>query len=205
MRYFSKVILGFFVLSFCLQSLSATDSGEPVSVSFQSLKECFPELAQDSFKKEIKLDLLRDKIDNTFLTISSKLRYRRVSFLNAKKDKMRLTLRAIPVKNKKYDYEMMLEKSDEKGLWQSQEIPAGHRRNPSQKDINSYISNMDILVDEDSFLDTKLNQISMGYVRQERSVQDLRLEDPKGFRTLSCENQTERGVVCACQVQKPIK
>lgn len=172
---------------------------EPISQSFLSIKKCYKDLATDEFQHEIDLNALKDKVDQIYLTTKTDLRYRKFTFLDGE-DIKRLTIRAGSRHGKAaFEYEMRLEKIDGKGTATEIEIPAQHRKNPTQSDINSYIMNAKTQLDETSFIDTKLNGMILTYRRHFKQIQDLELKDKQSQHTLTCENQKNLGVVCTCK------
>ena len=184
---------------------SVSQMSTPISQSFQSIKKCYPDLASSEVARSeitgsLELGRLKDKIDHVYFTTKSALRYRKMSFEDLQKDTKRLTIRRTnSIKNHKFEYEMILEKIDEKGMFTDIEIPVKHRKNPKQADINTYILNSVIKKDETSFIDTKLNGFILTYQRNFLDVVELELRDSRGLRTLTCENQKNLGVVCTCK------
>ncbi len=182
-------------------TVSTTQSQQPISKSFTSIQTCFPALARDEFKQSIDLNRLKARIDDFDLTVKSTLRFRRLSFLTpGGKVTHRLTIRAQPQKNQVFDYEMVLEKLDPAGGVPVEiEIPRHHRKNPKQSDISSYLYDADLKLEETSFVESKMNGHILVFGRHFTEVQDLELRDAKGSRTLTCENQKNLGVVCTCK------
>jgi hypothetical protein len=173
----------------------------PISRSFESLKKCYPILANDEFKQSVDLDRLKEKIDNFDFTVKSTLRYRRLTYIpQGGTETHRLTIRALTKKGSQYSYEMFLEKmGPTDGVPTELEIPLKQRKNPKQADINTYIFDADLKLEETSYVDTKLNGHTLIYSRQFKKVYDLVLKDSKGVHTLTCENQKNLGVVCTCK------
>lgn len=173
----------------------------PISRSYESVKTCFPGLASEDFKQSVDLDHLKEKIDNFDFTVKSTLRYRRLTFIpQGGSETRRLTIRALAKKGAQYNYEMFLEKMNPPdGAPTEIEIPPKQRNNPKQADISSYIFDVDLKLEETSYVDTKLNGHVLIYSRQFKNVNDLVFKDSKGVRTLTCENQKNLGVVCTCK------
>jgi hypothetical protein len=91
-----------------------------------------------------------------------------------------------------------VDKLDVKGVGTPLEIPQSQRINPKQKDLDSYFLDQEVIEDEYSYYDTKLNNVSMSYKRNFKDVFEIELADPRGHRRILCEDKRATGIVCTC-------
>jgi hypothetical protein len=175
---------------------------QPVSVSYTQLTKCFPELKNEAWVRKVDLNELKEEIDSHFVTTQSLLRLREVWLRTPQTEvQKRLRLAARPSSQKgpeKFDYVLTLEKLDSKGGGTNIEIPAAHRVNPTQKDLNSYFINEEVTRDESSFYETKLRGLTLSYKKNFKTVSEIELKDPKGARRVFCDDQKDLGIVCTC-------
>ncbi len=173
-------------------------SAKPVSVSYQNLVTCFPELTDSRLSFKVDLNSLKDLIDDKFITSNSLLRQRKVQYLDAKGQQSILILRTKRVGARKLRTELILQRVDEKGVVTDQKLTENQRINPKQEIVNGLLLGAALQSDEFSYLDSKLNGVSLVYSRNFKIVQDLELTDKAGNRSLTCENQKNLGIICTC-------
>lgn len=171
---------------------------KPVSVSYTNIVKCFPALKNEAQTLKVDLNVLKDDIDRAFVTSQSLLRYRQVILKDSLGTQKRLKLSAKPGKKGKFNYLLSLEKLDAKGAGTPIEIPASQRINPTQKDLDQYFLNQEVLQDERSYFDTKLNGHGLSFKRGFQKIFELELSDEKAHQRLLCEDKNELGVVCTC-------
>lgn len=172
---------------------------KPVSVSYENLLSCYPELKNDALSLKVDLNLLKEEMDRRYVTTSSLLRYRQVILKDGSGQERRLKLAAKPAKRSKFNYALSVEKLDPATKAGTPvEIPSSQRINPKQKDLDTYFLNNDILEDERSYFDTKLNGKTLSFKRQFQKVIELELMDVGTKKRLFCEDKKELGVVCTC-------
>lgn len=147
---------------------------------------------------KVDLSLLKDEIDRKFVTSQSLLRYRQVILKDGSGQQKRLKLAAKPAKKGLFNYVLSLEKLDAKKAGTSIEIPQSQRINPKQKDLDHYFLNQDVVEDERSYFDTKLNGMSLSFKRNFQNVFELELSDSRKSKRFFCEDKNELGVVCTC-------
>jgi hypothetical protein len=177
----------------------AEDSEKPVSLSYLNLTKCFPELKNEAWTKKVDLNQLKEQADQKFVTSQSVLRYRQAHLKDPSGEEKRLRLAASKVPKKgKFVYTLSLDKLDDKGAGTTLELPASQRTNPSQKILDQYFLNQEVLEDEYSYFDTKLNGMSMSYKRNFQNLFEVEISDPRGHRKLFCEEQKSLGVICSC-------
>jgi hypothetical protein len=163
-----------------------------------NLIKCYPELKNESLALKVDLNQLKSEIDRKFVTSQSLLRYRQVILKDPNGLQKRLKISAKPAKKSKFNYLLSLEKLDSKGAGTPFELPLPQRLNPSQKDLDQYFLDQDVLEDERSYFDTKLNGLSLSFKRKFDSVFELELSEVSMKRRLVCEDQKDLGIVCTC-------
>jgi hypothetical protein len=181
-----------------LQSLATSAKETPVSLSYLNVVKCFPELKNDQWTLRVDLNQLKDQADRQFATAKSLLRYRQALLQDVAGHQKRLRLAAKPVKKGRVTYALTLDKLDAKGAGTPVEVPLAQRTNPSQKDLDLFFLNQEVIDDETSYFDTKLNGISMSYKKNLKEVFELEISDPRARRRLFCEDQKSLGKVCSC-------
>ena len=189
-----------FVMVFCCAfGIAAPVLAEkPVSLSYLNLTKCYPELKNEALALKVDLNQLKDDIDRKYVTSQSLLRYRQVILKDASGQQKRLKLSAKPAKKSKFNYLLSLEKLDSKGAGTPVDIPQSQRINPTQKDLDQYFLNQDVLEDEHSYFDTKLNGLTLSFQRNFQNVFALELSDSRANKRLVCEDKKELGIVCTC-------
>ncbi|WP_413569839.1 hypothetical protein ACLWBD_05075 [Bdellovibrio sp. HCB117] len=171
---------------------------KPVSVSYENLMRCFPELQDEQLSFKVDLNRLKDISDEKFVTSQSQLRQRKIHYLDAEKQAMNLILRTKFSGAKKMDTELTLQQVDEKGVVTNVGLTANQRINPKQDIINNFLLNATIKSDEYSYNDTKLNGVVATYKRNFKEVEEYELHDKPNKRSVSCEKQKDLGIICTC-------
>lgn len=171
---------------------------KPVSVSYTNLLKCFPNLKNDAQSLKVDLNVLKDDIDKRYVTSQSLLRYRQVLLKDSLGQQKRLKLSAKPAKKGKVSYLLSIEKLDDKGAGTTVDVPVSQRTNPTQKDLDPYFLNQDVVEDERSYFDTKLNGQTVSFKRNFDKVFELEFSDARARQRLLCEDKNAVGVVCTC-------
>lgn len=170
----------------------------PVSVSYENVIRCFPELKDEKLSFKVDLDLLKDVIDRQFVTLESVLRQRKVNYLDSEQQEHNLILRTkTPIVAKK-ETELILQQVDAKGIITDVRLTNNQRWNPKQETINNFLLNSKIKSDEFLYNDTKLNGIAAAYTKNFKEVQEIRLTDAPKDRSISCEKRSDLGIICTC-------
>jgi hypothetical protein len=147
----------------------------------------------------VDLNQLKDEADRKFVTSQTLLRYRQAVLKDVSGQQKRLRLAAGKnAKKGKFDYALTLEKLDAKGAGTLVELPSAQKLNPTQKDLDQYFLNQEVLEDEYSYFDTKLNGMSMSYKRGFKDLFEIEISDPRGRRRVFCEDKKSLSVVCTC-------
>lgn len=171
---------------------------KPVSVSYTNMLKCFPNLKNDAQSLKVDLNVLKEDIDKRYVTSQSLLRYRQVLLKDSLGQQKRLKLSAKPAKKGKVSYLLSIEKLDDKGAGTLVDVPLSQRTNPTQKDLDQYFLNQDVIEDERSYFDTKLNGQTVSFKRNFDKVFELELSDARARQRLLCEDKNAVGVVCTC-------
>jgi len=183
------------ISAFCVQAL-ATE--KPVSMSYKSVIQCFPVLKDPSNSAKIDLSLLRETIDDHFITSSSVLLLREVHFKSDDGQEQRLKLQLKDPRFVPHQYTLSLQNIDDKGVLTDVKLPDAQRVNPKQEVINELLYGKNVISDDFTYLDTKLNNITMKVRRHFKELEELDLLDPRGNHHLFCEKQKDLGIICTC-------
>lgn len=170
---------------------------KPVSVSYENLVRCFPELQNEDLSFKVDLNKLKEVADEKFVTAQSQLRQRKVRYLDADNNSMILTL-TTTVHGLKAETELALQSVDEKGVITDNSLTKNQRINPKQDIINSFLLNATVKSDEYSYNDTKLNGVKAFYRRDFKEIVEYDLDEKAGNRSVNCEKQKDLGIICTC-------
>ncbi|WP_255490017.1 hypothetical protein [Bdellovibrio sp. KM01] len=170
----------------------------PVSVSYENVLKCFPELKDDSLAFKVNLTKLKELADEKFVTIRSQLRQRKVNYLDADKQEFNLILKNETTSIKKPKIELTVQKVQADGVLTDIALTKNQRTNPKQEIINGFLLNSTIRSDVYSYLDTKLNGVSSTYKRNFHEVTEFNLEGSARKRSLSCSSESQLGIICTC-------
>jgi hypothetical protein len=171
---------------------------KPVSISYENLTRCFPELQDEGLSFKVDLNLLKDVIDKKFVTIQSVLRQRKINYLDSERQSMNLILRTQTPMGKKKETELILQQVDSKGVITDVKLTKNQSLNPKQETINNFLLNSTIKSDEYLYNDTKLNEVTALYSKNFKEVQDIQLVDKLLQRSISCEKRSDLGIICTC-------
>ncbi|UOF02698.1 hypothetical protein [Bdellovibrio reynosensis] len=186
------------LLIFLAPLVSSAEGIKPISVSYENLMRCFPELQDESLSFKVDLNRLKELIDEKFVTSQSQLRQRKVHYLDAEKQAMNLILRTKFMGHKKMDTELFLQQVDAKGVVTDIRMTGNQRINPKQDVINNFLLGATIKSDEYSYNDTKLNGIHSTYRRNFKDIEEYELTDKANRRSILCEKKPELGTICTC-------
>lgn len=169
----------------------------PVSVSYQNLVRCFPELADERLSFKVDLNRLKEIANEKFVTSQSQLRQRKIRFVDPENKIMVLTL-SNKFSGKTVKTELSLQKVDDKGILSDIKLLDTQRINPTQDTINGFLLNGTIKVDEYFYHDTKLNGLASTYRQNFKNVEEYELIDRWHNRSIVCENKPDLGIICTC-------
>lgn len=173
-------------------------AAKPVSVSYENLIRCFPELKDEGLSFKVDLNRLKELIDEKFVTSQSQLRQRKIHYVDADQQRMNLILRTDFKATKKMSTQLILQKVDEKGLVTDLKLTKNQASNPKQEVINNFLLGATIKSDEYSYHDTKLNGLFSTYRRNFKEVVEVELSDKPRRRSVLCEKRDELGIICTC-------
>lgn len=187
------------LISLCLSQSLAEEKEKPVSLSYLNIIKCFPGLKNDQWSTKVNLNQLKDEADRKFVTTQSLLRYRQVLLKDSHTgQKKRLRLSGKTAKKGKPSYTLTIDKLDEKGAGVPVSLPQAQRVDPSQKVLDPYFLEQEVLEDEYSYFDTKLNGMSLSYKRNFNELFELEISALRPRRRVLCEDKKSMGVVCTC-------
>lgn len=178
--------------------VAGAPSAKPVSVSYDNLVRCFPELKDDKLSFKVDLNVLKEIADERLVTSQSQLRQRKIHYLNAEGEGMNLILRTKFRGYKKMETELILQKVDEKGVVTDIKLTENQRINPKQEVINNLLLGGVVKADEYSYNDTKLNDIISTYRRNFKEIEEISIVDKANLRTILCEKKSDLGIICTC-------
>lgn len=171
---------------------------KPVSVSYENVVRCFPELQDEKLSFKVDLNRLKEIIDEKFVTSQSQLRQRKIHYLDVDKQPTNLILRTQFEGARKMETVLSLQQIDEKGVVTDIKLTGNQRINPKQDTINNFLLNGTIKSDEYSYNDTKLNDVVSTYRRNFKDVEEIELVDKPNKRSILCEKKSDLGIICTC-------
>ncbi|MGZ3775287.1 MAG: hypothetical protein ACXVCY_09455 [Pseudobdellovibrionaceae bacterium] len=174
------------------------ENAKPVSVSYENLLLCFPELRDQKLSFKVDLNRLKELVDEKFVTVQSEMRQRKVLYVGADGKTMSLTYQNKYLSGKKVNSQLILEKIDEKGVYTDVKLPENQTNNPKQEVINNLLLYVNIKSDDYSYYDTKLNGVYSTYDLNFKDVQDYELIDAGHNRSVLCEKKSQLGIICTC-------
>jgi hypothetical protein len=195
-----KLELFFFIMSAFVAITPANayaQKNKPVSLSYEQVVQCFPELHNDKLAAKMDLNLLKEVIDEKFITSQSQLRQRKVRYLDADDHLNNLILRSKFAAGKKQSTTLTLQRVDDKGVVTDVKLPDNQRINPKQETVNGFLEGAQIQRDDWSYIDTKLNRVVSTYRRNFKSIEELELSAPSKKRSVSCYIEQDL-VICTC-------
>lgn len=196
---FSRIFLVLpFITVGSVSFAAPTSKAKPISISYENLTRCFPELRDESLSFKVDLNRLKEVMDEKFVTSQSQLRQRKIQYTDAENQLMNLILRNTFKGEKKVESELLLQMIDEKGVVTDVKLTDNQRLNPKQDIINNFLLNATIKSDEYSYIDTKLNELVSTYRRNFKEIQEIDLVDHPNQKSISCEKQKDLGIICTC-------
>lgn len=186
-----------FLMAIVLGSLLAEASPfKPVSVSYEDVVRCFPELANEKISSGVNLDILKDLVDQKFVSTESWLRSRKIRYKREGGEVQVLTLTL--KQQAPRSYELRLEKLDPKEGLKEISLSQAQRINPSQKQIDQFLTDATVQLDESAYEASKAQGLGMSTVRGLQGIQQLELRDPAHKKSISCNQEKDLGAICTC-------
>ena len=170
-----------------------------VSVSYVSVVNCFPELKDERLSNKFNLNELKEKIDSKYVTTLSQMLSRVITYSELTGERKRISMVTDIKKIGKPDIIVSMEKFDDAKMTQPMETPANLKKNPPQKELNAFLTNVKIESDIMLFNDSKYHNLKMKYQKDRLKILDLELNDPNLKVTLSCDERPDLGIVCTCK------
>ncbi len=171
---------------------------KPVSISYQKVRECFPEIKDEKLSFKVELARLKELVDAQFLSTKSQLRMRKVRFQDADRQTKILILRNISLPKGRVETQMSLQLVDAKGVQTDLTLTRNQSLNPKPDLVNAFLSGNKVISDETWHNDTKLKGVSASYRLNFKDIEEYELQDPLAKRSLSCSVQSELGIICTC-------
>lgn len=173
---------------------------KPVSVSYESVIKCFPELTDEAMSFKVDLSKLKERIDSIFATDRTLLKSRIVRFRDAGGlRRLQLEQKSDPKKPLQLPFlEARWETIADDGTAMTWTAPHLKTR-PTLMEINQALAKGTIESDERIDLDTKLRGMTVLTRRNQAKVVDLKFEDKPNKKVLSCEDKADFGSICICR------
>ncbi len=170
----------------------------PVSISYDKLVLCFPELADEGLSFKVDLDHLKEVIDEKFVSTDMQMRQRRVKFEDMSGQSMILNIQNTFVGKRKIKSELSLQKINEKGELKEQPLTMAQRMNQNLNFVDELLMSGKVRSDETSYVDTKPRGMISRYQKNFKQVQEISLADKIKERSISCEKRADLGIICTC-------
>lgn len=188
----------FFLSELFLIGVAYAQPVKPVSISYDKLVLCFPELADEGLSFKVDLDHLKEVIDEKFVSTDMQLRQRKVKFDDMSGQSMILNIQNTFVGKRKIKSELSLQKINAKGELKDQPLAAAQRMNQNLNFVDELLMNGKVRSDETSYVDTKPRGMTSKYQKNFKQVQEISLADKIKERSLSCEKHADLGIICTC-------
>lgn len=170
----------------------------PVSVSYQNILTCFPELKDERISFKVDMKILKELADRSFVTRQSEMRERRWEYLDPDGRSMVMIHRLSYRPSGKKSGNLSLYQKDAKGILTEIELTGSQKNNPSQDVINNLLLGVKVTLDQKLFVDAKLDGIKMTYLRRGDKILDFQLESTSPKKTLSCDSPEPPAIICTC-------
>lgn len=190
---------GLLCLFFALLSPAVFAEKSPVSESYKSIVDCYPELDNSRLRSQLALTALKDLVDERFITVSSQLVERTVLFRDSQGIQKRLQHYAKGTsKSGVMGYRLALAKVLSNGVFEPIKLPSHQAVDPSAEVIASFLVSSAVEADRFRYEDQKLNSARLSYVRLGKSLEELELEQASPRRFLRCYTTPESLTICTC-------
>lgn len=170
-----------------------------MSVNFKALQACDPKLAQADLSFEVRLNRLKEVIDQNYTTLSQRTLEREV-YLRAQ-DQSEKRLKIIGFQNsksQKWETSLSVYRVNKTGEFELLPQQPKVRKNPKMSDLKGLFLNHQVLSDRTQFEDFKVNSVRMLWTRVGEETLELRLLGLKSKQTLACQKQSDGLVICTC-------
>lgn len=177
---------------------------KPVSISYEAVLQCFPEVEDASLSQQVDLNRLRERMELFLVTDRKRLEKRVVKFRDETGVLRRVTLeeKTDPKKpllgQQLYAQWEMLTEGGASTPWDP-----GLPKKFTILDVNSILAKSAILSDDRVDFDTKLKGFTLRVRRSQNKVVEIRLENAPNQWVLSCEDRAQAGAICICTKKAP--
>lgn len=163
---------------------------KPVSVSYEAVVRCYPELEDKDLAFRVDLGRLKDRLDARVATERSEMKSRVVKFRDADG-----SLRRMSVHDKAVTWETVGEDGVSQP-WVSPALP----KDADSPAARSLLARGRIEADDRLDREVKLGGLIVQVRRDLAKVVELRLESAGGKKALTCQDRGEFGSVCLCKL-----
>ncbi|MBX3040328.1 MAG: hypothetical protein KF789_06425 [Bdellovibrionaceae bacterium] len=174
----------------------ALEPKKPRSVSYQAVLDCEPKLDDHRLTTRVDLGILKNRMDDVYVTQRSLLMQRVVDFRERSGELRRLRLENKPEKGiSKFtaQWRTVLPEGDTVS-WEDPSL----KEQPTLKDVHLVIAKGVIERDESLIDDFKLTGVKLRSKKDLQRFLELRLEHEDGSRLLLCEEKKDLGTICTC-------
>lgn len=169
-----------------------------MSVSYEAVIKCFPDLQDPRQAYKVDLRLLKERMNEVFLTLQTKLVRRTVLFREPGGTLRRVRLETKNPNLPKPVFSAQWETVSETGGSEIWEDPKLKRQGVTAEDIRGFLGTNLVERDESVEIDTKLKDAKLTSRRDLTKILELRLEDKGALHTLNCEDKQSIGTICTC-------
>lgn len=169
-----------------------------MSISYEAVLKCFPELEDRRQAYKVDLRLLKEKMNEVFLTIQTRLVRRTVQFREPTGTMRRVRLETKNQNLQKPVFTAQWETLTETGGSEVWEDPKLKKQNVTVEEVRAFLGTNLVERDETVEIDTKLKDAKLTSRRDLTKILELKLEDKGAARTLNCEDKQSIGTICTC-------
>lgn len=167
-----------------------------LSISYRAVLDCYPNLEDTRLESTVDLRILKDKIDEKYVSEKQKVLHRFVQFQEPGTGQIRRV--RLDSAETSSTSTAQWESVSPSGIVEGWHEPHLKTSGLTNEDITAAIGHGVIGKDETETLFTKLDGIRMLLKRDLANISALKLEDIGGAHVLSCRSTSEVGVVCTC-------
>lgn len=171
---------------------------KPMSLSYESVINCYPSLADERMAFRVDLKRLSERIHSTMATQNSRLIERTILFRDADDVTRRVRLVDFKGVTEKPEYRVsadIISSSGELTPWEDAPIA---KTVTSPWELRGILGRSEIRRDETVVRETKLGERVLLTRKDMDRIVEITLSDFKGKDRLNCEARKDSGAVCTC-------
>lgn len=191
--------MGSFLLFAALVFAQAPEK-KPVSVSYEAVIRCYPELEDSSQSFRVDLGRLRERMDLLFPSLRSHMQLRTVKFRDNTGVDRRVRVEESPLGK---GFSAIWETVGTDGLYTPWTESGVKAQGATLMQINAVLAKGSILSDERIDVDNRIKNLTLKTRRNAAKVVELRLEEAGTKKALNCEDKGEFGSICLCTKKPP--